>query len=433
MEFNKKTLRNLFFVAAACVFLYWLLHETERVKLVLSTAWGLIAPFVTGAVFAFVLNVPMRAIEKKLKFIRRDGGRRALSILLTLIAVILVLTGVVYLIIPQVVATVETLIGEIPGFINRAADWVQQFVAGNPELMEWLVENTAFETIEWSSLLQQVFAEIGNRFSSIMNGLSSVVDHAFNFVVTLGKGLFNGVLSFVFALYCLSRKEILARQGRRIIYSILPESFCDETIRILRMTNVTFSSFISGQCLEALILGVMFVIGMSIFRMPYMPLVSVIIAVTALVPIVGAFVGCILGAFFILVDDPIMAFWFVIMFLVLQQIEGNLIYPKVVGTSIGLPGMWVLVAVAVGGGTMGVAGMLIMIPLASVVYALIREFTDKQLASKQIAQEKLEAQPMEFVSKFKEKRQKNKVKRDMLKQLRRLARMEKKNISSDKS
>jgi predicted PurR-regulated permease PerM len=177
----------------------------------------------------------------------------------------------------------------------------------------------------------------------------------------------------------------------------------------------------------------MFVVSMSIFRMPYMPLVSVIIAVTALVPIVGAFVGCILGAFFILVDDPTMAFWFVIMFLVLQQIEGNLIYPKVVGTSIGLPGMWVLVAVAVGGGTMGVAGMLIMIPLASVVYALIREFTDKQLANKQIAADKLEAQPFEYVSKFKEKRQKNKVKRTMLRQLRRLARMEKKGKSPNSS
>ena len=432
MELNKKTVRNLFLVAAACVVLYWLLHETERVKVVWATFWGLIAPFVTGAVFAFILNVPMRAIEKGLKFIRADGLRRALSILLTLIAVVLVLTGVVYLIIPQVVATVETLVAEIPEFINRVAVWVQHFMENNPELMQWLNENTAFESIEWSALLQQVFAEIGNRFSSIMNGLSSVVDHAFNFVVALGNGIFNGVLSFVFALYCLSRKEILARQGRRIMYSVFPEKFCDEAIRVLRMANSTFSNFISGQCLEALILGVMFVIGMSILRMPYMPLVSVIIAITALVPIVGAFAGCILGAFFILVDDPAMAFWFVIMFLILQQIEGNLIYPKVVGTSIGLPGMWVLVAVAIGGGTMGVAGMLIMIPLASVIYALVREFTDKRLAGKSIAPEKLEAQPPELVSKFKEQRQKNRTKRHMLRQLRQLARKKKKSETESK-
>ena len=422
MELNKKTVRNLFLVAAACVFLYWLLHETDRVKLVLETLWGLVAPFVAGAAVAFVLNVPMRPIEKCLKKIRSDGLRRGLAILMTLLAVVLVVAGVIWLIVPQVVATVETLVAAIPAFVNRAAQWVMEFVDRNPELAQWLAENTSFETIDWSSLLNQIFTEIGNRFSSIMNGLSSVMDHAFNFVVAFGNGVFNAVLSFVFALYCLSRKEILAGQGRRILYSVFPEKFCDETVRILRMTNSAFSSFISGQCLEALILGVMFVISMSIFRMPYMPLVSVIIAVTALVPIVGAFVGCAVGAFFILVDDPAMAFWFVIMFLVLQQIEGNLIYPKVVGTSIGLPGMWVLVAVAVGGGTMGVGGMLIMIPLASVVYALIKEFTQKQLSARNIAEEKLVAQPPELVSKFKEQRQRNKKKRDMLREIRVLAR-----------
>jgi predicted PurR-regulated permease PerM len=150
---------------------------------------------------------------------------------------------------------------------------------------------------------------------------------------------------------------------------------------------------------------------MSIFGMPYMPLISVIIAITALVPIVGAFVGCILGAFFIVMVDPVLAFWFVIMFLALQQIEGNLIYPRVVGTSIGLPGMWVLVAVAVGGDLMGVGGMLIMIPLASVVYALLREFTNRRLEKREIPREKLQDQPQEIVSKFKEKRQKSKAKK----------------------
>jgi predicted PurR-regulated permease PerM len=178
------------------------------------------------------------------------------------------------------------------------------------------------------------------------------------------------------------------------------------------MSNSTFSNFISGQCLEAVILGLMFTVCMTIFGMPYMPLVSVTIAVTALVPIVGAFVGCIVGAFFILIDSPVLAFWFVIMFLILQQIEGNLIYPRVVGTSIGLPGMWVLVAVAVGGDLMGVAGMLLMIPLASVLYALAREFTDKRLAAKGIEQEKLQAQLPILKSEFKEKRKKTKEKRE---------------------
>lgn len=406
MELNKKTLRNVFLGVAGCIVLYWLLHETERVTSVFSAVVALFSPFVTGAAIAFILNVPMRAIEGGLKKIKKDGVRRGLAILLTFLGVLLVLTGVVYLIIPQVVATVETLISEIPGFVTRVVQWGRDWLADHPELLDWLNKNTEFESIQWTSLLQQAFTELGNRLSSVMDGLSSIVDQAFNAVVAFGNGVFNAILSLVFGLYCLSRKEILARQGRRILYAILPEPFCDETVRILRMANTTFSNFISGQCLEALILGVMFVISMSIFGMPYMPLVSVIIMITALVPIVGAFVGCALGAFFILVDNPIMAFWFVIMFLILQQIEGNLIYPRVVGTSIGLPGMWVLVAVAVGGGLMGVGGMLLMIPLSAVLYALAREYTTKRLEAKGIDPEKLRDHPPELKSGFKAKREK---------------------------
>ena len=186
------------------------------------------------------------------------------------------------------------------------------------------------------------------------------------------------------------------------------------------MTNSTFSNFISGQCLEALILGTMFAITMPIFKMPYAPLVSVVIAVTALVPIVGAFVGCAVGAFLILVQDPTLAFWFVVLFLVLQQIEGNLIYPRVVGTSIGLPGMWVLVAVAFGGDLLGVGGMLLMIPLASVLYALTRELTGKRLASRTISADKLIAQPPELKSNFKEKREESKKKRSLKKMMKKM-------------
>ena len=391
MEMNKKTLRNLFLVAAGCVILYWLLHETERLASVLVAGWNVVSPFIIGAVIAFILNVPMRAIERSLKWVKKTGLRRALAMLLTLIAVLLVLTGVVYLLIPQLVATVESLVAQLPEFFNRVQNTITAFLQDNPELMEWLYENTDFASINWSDLLQRAVGVV-------TNGLTTVMDKAFHAVIGLSTGIFNGVLSFVFALYCLGRKEILARQGRRILYSFLPEKVSDETVRILRMTNSSFSNFISGQCLEAVILGVMFAISMSVFRMPYMPLVSVIIAITALVPIVGAFAGCVLGAFFILVDDPIMAFWFVIMFLILQQIEGNMIYPKVVGSSIGLPGMWVLVAVAVGGNLMGVGGMLLMIPLTSVLYALLREITDKRLLDRGISSRKLQDQPPELKS-----------------------------------
>jgi len=174
---------------------------------------------------------------------------------------------------------------------------------------------------------------------------------------------------------------------------------------------VTFSNFISGQALEAVILGCLFAVAMALFKMPYIPLVSVTIAVTALIPVVGAFVGCVVGAFFILVDDPLLALSFVAMFLVLQQLENNLIYPRVVGTSIGLPGMWVLVAVTVGGELMGVGGMLLMIPLASVMYTLAREFTDKRLLERGIPLEKLQAHPPEIKSQF----QQNKERKERIK------------------
>lgn len=401
MELNKKNLRYIFLGVAGCIVLYWLLLETERVKGIFSAVIGMLSPFLVGAAIAFILNVPMRAIENWLKKVKNMGARRALALILTIICVALVLYGVIYFLIPQITETVESLIGTLPGFFRRVEKSVMDYLAENPELLEWLSEYTDFTSINWSSLIEKAVA-------LATDGLSLIVDKAISTVVSLSNGIFNGVLSVVFAVYCLIRKEVLARQGRRILYAFLPERACDETIRILRMTNTTFSRFISGQCLEAVILGAMFAVCMSIFGMPYMPLISVIIAITALVPIVGAFAGCIIGAFFILVVDPVQAFWFVIMFLGLQQIEGNLIYPRVVGTSIGLPGMWVLVALAIGGDLMGIGGMLIMIPLASVVYALMREITQRRLEKRGIPKEKLQDQAPEIVSKFRENRQKAK-------------------------
>ena len=409
MELNKKTLRRIFFGAAGLVVLYWLLHETERITNLLHTGWNVLAPFLVGAAVAFILNVPMRWIERKLGGIKKTNLRRALAILLTLVCVILVLIGVVYLFVPQLGQTVESLVATLPGFFQRMQTQINEYLSEHPELMEWLTENTDFTSMNWSELIQKAV-------SWISNGLGAIMDGALNAVVRLSTGVFNAVMSLVFGIYCLARKEILARQGRRILYSLLPEKICDEVVRILRMTNSVFSNFISGQCLEAVILGCMFAVSMAIFQMPYISLISVMIAVMALVPIIGAFVGCFVGAFFIMVQNPVLAFWFVIMFLILQQIEGNMIYPRVVGTSIGLPGMWVLVAVAVGGDLMGIGGMLLMIPLTSVFYALAREFTNKRIAERGIDRDKLRDHPPELKSNFKEKRQKSKEKR-LLKQL----------------
>ena len=397
MEVNKKKLVLIFLGVCFCIFLYWLLLETEQVLSVFGGIYKVLSPFAVGAALAFILNVPMRAIEKWIGFINNKNLRRTLAIIFSLVVIVVVLSGVILLLIPQIIETVENLIAVLPDFFERMRNLASDFMNTHPELMDMLIEYTDFESVDWSGLVQKVI-------SVISGSLSSFADYVINLVITLSSGIFNAILSFVFSLYCLTRKEILARQGRRIVYSLLPEAIGDQVIRIMRMTNVTFSRFISGQCLEAVILGCMFAVSMAIFKMPFIPLVSMVIAVTALVPIVGAFAGCIVGAFFILVQDPMLAVWFVVMFLVLQQIEGNLIYPRVVGSSIGLPGMWVLVAVAVGGDLMGVAGMLTMIPLASVLYTLAREFTTDQLARKGIDASKLMDQPTELNSRFEEKR-----------------------------
>jgi len=401
MELNKKTLRRIFLGIVGCIFLYWVLNAPERITNIFNSWLTVLSPFLAGAVLAFVLNVPMRSIERLLVGIKNASLRRALAIALTFLSVLLVLTGAAYLLVPQIVETVESLVSKLPGFFAGIRDRASQFLNNNPAVMGWLSSNTSFDSINWSDLIQKAIAWISGS-------LNNIVDFTITLVVGLGTGIFNAILSLVFALYCLSRKEVLARQGRRLLYAFLPEHVGDEAVRILRMSNSAFSNFISGQCLEALILGMMFVVSMLIFKMPYIPLISVIITITALVPIVGAFAGCIVGAFFILVDDPVMAIWFVVLFLVLQQIEGNLIYPKVVGSSIGLPGMWVLLAVAIGGSLMGVAGMLLMIPLISVLYALTREITNKRLAKREISPEKLQDHPPELRSHYKEQREKKK-------------------------
>ena len=382
MNIEKKTLRKLFFAAAGCVVLYWLLHETEQFKNIWKTAYGMLSPFILGAALAFILNVPMRAFEGWLEDVKKDGLRRGLAMLLTFVAIGLVLFGVFRLLIPQLVDTFHSLVPKLVEFFSRMEQNFRAFLEKNPELLEWVYANTTLESVNWGDLIQKAATVLSNSITVIASG-------AFSAVGSVTGALVDIVIGLVFALYCLGRKEVLVRQGKKLLYAFLPERICDESLRILRLTNSTFSSFISGQCLEAVILGCLFAVAMAIFRMPYISLISVLIGVTALVPLVGGFVGCFFGAFFILVNDPLQALIFVVMFLIIQQIEGNLIYPKVVGNSIGLPGMWVLVAVSVGGDLMGVGGMLIMIPVASVIYALLREITNKRLQRRNISREKL--------------------------------------------
>ncbi len=396
MHFEKKTLKNIFLGVGACIILYWILHETERVKSVLDVLSGIFAPFVVGAGIAFIINVPMRSIENRFVRIKKDGWRRTVALLITIAVIAMVITLVFYLLIPQVTATAKTFIESLPPFFAEVQENVIAFLHENPQLMEWVGSRIDLNNMNLSGILQKALDVAGNSLATILAG-------AFTAIGGIAGIIVNGVISAVFAVYCLFNKEILCRQGRKLLYAYLPEAWCDNIIRVLRLTNSTFSNFLSGQCLEVCILGCMFAASMAIFRMPYIPLVSVLVAVTAFIPVVGAFVGCLFGAFFILVDNPIQAVGFVVMFLVIQQIEGNLIYPRVVGNSIGLPGMWVLLAIAIGGELMGVAGMFIMIPLASVVYVLLSEITNVRLQRRNIDVDKLQPEPIEEKSHLREK------------------------------
>lgn len=407
MQIDKKLMHRLFALIAGAIVFAWLVLDTARATALFNRIWELISPFAAGAAIAFIFNVPMRAIENQLEGVRKQSLKRGLSIILTILCLVLLIMFVFELLLPQIRLTLESLSAKIPAFIDRTAQKLMLLIEENPDLGIWIMETFHLQSLNWSNIIKDVLAWLANQVSAVMGG-------AVNVIGSVTSGLVNAVIGIVFAIYALGRKEILAGQGRRILYSVLSERKADEVIRIARLTNQTFSSFISGQCLEAVILGCLFAVVMAILKLPYVPLVSVIIAVTALIPVVGAFVGCFVGAFFILVNDPMQAVTFVVMFLVLQQLENNLIYPRVVGTSIGLPGMWVLVAVTIGGEIMGVAGMLVMIPLVSVLYTLGREFTDYRLNQLNIPPEKLEPKPIvkpKKVNQAKERKKQKKMER----------------------
>lgn len=425
MELDKKNFKRLLAVVCAGIILYWLLNEPQLASGVWSFAIRTLSPFIVGAVIAFILNVPMRFFERHLKFIQKTGFRRSVALLLTLVCAALVITAVFSLLIPQLAKTIASLYPAISAFLKEVEAWVNRMLAENPQLMQWIQENTELSKLDWAGLVQQGLTLVGNS-------LSAILTTALTAIGGLVGVLMDAFIAVVFAVYALFQKEVLARQGRKLAYAFLKESHADYVVKVLRLSNATFSNFLSGQCIEVCILGGLFAVAMAIFRMPYIPLISVLVAVTAFIPVVGAWAGCIIGAFLILISDPVQAFWFVIMFLVIQQIEGNMIYPKVVGTSIGLSGMWVLFAIGIGGELMGVLGMFLMIPVVSVLYTLLREWTHNRLDKRDVAEDKLREQPPELVSRFKQKRQQSRAKREMMKGLKAMENFTHKHKPEDK-
>ncbi len=332
---------------------------------------GFVSPFLLGGVMAFILNVPMRRIEELLPGKRGSRLRRPASLCLTLVMVAGVLLLVVFVVMPQLFNTVLGLQNSIPAFLTDIKKGAENLFAQYPEIAD-SINNIQ---IDWKSFLEGIIKFLSNGAGTVLSSTVSAAMSIISGVTTFGIGL-------VFAIYILLQKEILARQFRKLMEAFLPDRVTIRTLEILKLTSDTFSHFLTGQCLEAVILGSMFFFTLAIFRLPYALLIGVLIAFTALIPMFGAFIGCAIGAFLMLMVRPLDALVFLIIFLVLQQIEGNFIYPHVVGNSVGLPSIWVLVAVTIGGSMMGIAGMLVFIPLCSVIYAILRGIVNDKLVKK---------------------------------------------------
>lgn len=372
-----KKIRGLIIFAAIIIACFW---KYDVVISVLAFIFHVIFPFVLGGAIAFVLNVPMNFIQRHLfpedkiekrKVIKKLA--RPLSMLIVLFCVIGIIVLVMFVLIPQLGNTFANLGNSIQAFIPKIQKWAETLFHDNKEIMNW-VNHLEFD---WNKIMNA-----GINF--LKNGAGSVLDSTIMAAKSIVSGIATFFIAFVFAIYILLQKEKLSIQAKKVLFAFVRKGRAEATLEVLSLTYNTFSSFLTGQCVEAIILGCMFVITMSILRLPYALLVGIVIAFTALIPIFGAFIGCIVGAFLIFMVDPIKALIFIVLFLILQQIEGNLIYPHVVGSSVGLPSIWVLAAVSIGGSLMGVVGMLIFIPIVSVVYALFREVVYLKLKQRKI-------------------------------------------------
>ena len=380
MPWNRKQIRVLFALVAFGVLLFVGLQNLGTVWGFVQILIGLLMPFIIGLCIAFILSVPMRAVETHLfRPLDKKCGRiwrkirRPLAATVTLLLALGVLAAAVFLIIPELGRSLRTLADSIPGFIARAQAWLTELAQKYPQWQDWINDLQ----LDWNAIAQKLLAFAQSGAVDLFNSTVSLATSIFS-------GVFNLFLGVIFAMYVLMQKETLARQITNVLRAHLPDAKTDRLLEIGRLSNRTFSRFLTGQCLEAVILGLMFFVTMCIFRFPYALMIAVLIAVLARIPIFGAIIGCVVGAFLIFVGDPMQAFWFVVMFLILQQIEGNFIYPKVVGTSVGLPSIWVLAAVTVGGGVMGIFGMLVAVPLSSVLYSLLRDSTNRRLARRGI-------------------------------------------------
>lgn len=389
-ELNKKNIRKILLIITYTILLCFAIIKFDVLLNVLGYILNLLKPFIFGFCIAFILNIPLSRIENS--FRKKDNKKkkvsnsrakheelatkkqkrtnpklRVLSIILSLLIFIGIIFLTLFLVIPEFINTISIFKDSIPSAFNTCQEWARDLMSNNPEIVEKINE---FKP-DW----QQIYDETGTWIKSMATGIIGV---SIDVIVSIFSGIINFFMGIIFAVYMLMQKEKLTCQLKRVIRACMPEDKAQRLMYIGHVTNDTFKKFFGGQFVEAILLGVLCFIGMSIFKMPYALTISVLVGVTALIPVFGAFFGTAIGAILILAVDPMQAIWFVIFIIVLQQIDGNFIYPKIVGDSVGLPGIWVMLAVLVGGNSLGIIGMLIGVPIASVVYKLIREYVQKK-------------------------------------------------------
>ena len=368
---EKRKFLAILLLSTLIISVYFLFERGSALTGLFRTLWGILMPFFLGGVLAFVLNVPLRFFERLLLFFMdRSPGLRRFKRPLAMVLVLALVAGVVYvvmsIVVPELINTILSIIRAIPAALQRLDELIEPYGLSVSQVL------SASFTVPTAS---DVDAKIADMINLLLKGAA--------FSTTVIGTVYQNVLSFfftvMFTIYFLSSKERLASQLKSVMRAYLRPAWVEKVLSVATLSQRTFSSFITGQCLEACILGAMFFVTMTLLGMPYVLLISVFIGVTALIPVIGAWMGCIVGAVLILVSDPLQALGFVLLFLVLQQIEGNLIYPHVMGNAIGLPSIWVLFAVLVGEGLMGVLGMLLVIPLTSVCYTLLRQQVHRRL------------------------------------------------------
>ena len=351
-------------IAAAVFILFLAINYWSNISGIIGKILSAAMPLLIGCVVAYPLNILMSFYERHF-FVRSKKpflhkARTPLCLLLAILTLLAIIALVTALVVPQLVSCAKLLAAEVPGAVETLFDYIQKKDILSSDMIDKLA------SIDWQSKMQQIL-------STVFSGISNIANLVIATVTSVVSGIATAFVAIIFSVYLLVGKQRLASQCRRIMRRYISEEKCVKINHVLEVINNSFHRFIVGQCTEAVILGVLCALGMLIFRLPYAPMIGAVIAFTALIPIVGAFIGGAVGVFLIAMESPMQALIFVVFLIVLQQLEGNLIYPRVVGSSIGLPGIWVLAAVTVGGGVFGIFGMLLAVPLAASAYRLLRE------------------------------------------------------------